>query len=102
MDRLTGSAPGILDRPEVEEGRPGVGGDGQWIVTVYDNDRNTFDEVIHILMVATRCGMEEARFETWEVHNFGRSIVHHSDQRECEQVAAVIAQIGIAVKVSQE
>jgi ATP-dependent Clp protease adapter protein ClpS len=102
MGRLNGSAPGTLDRPETEGALPEGSGRGEWIVTVFDNDFNTHDEVIHILMVATNCNVEEAQMETWEIHNLGRSVVHHSDQRECEQVAAVIAQIGIDVRVSQE
>jgi len=66
-----------------------------WIVTVYNNDHNNHEEVIHILMVATGCDQSEAQLETWEIHNLGHSVVHHAEQRECETVAAVIAQIGI-------
>ena len=41
------SAPGILDRP-IEDTREREG--YQWIVTVYDNDYNTYEEVMMILM----------------------------------------------------
>ena len=94
--------PGVLDRPEVEPAQPGTGGGHGWIVTVFDNQDNTFAEVIHILQVATGCSVQEATLETMEIHNYGKSVVHHADRAECEQVAAVIAQIGIAVTVSQE
>lgn len=73
-----------------------------WIVTVYNNDFNTYDEVIEILMVATGCSFEEAEIETWEVDHLGKSVVHYGVQDECESVADVIAQIGIEVKVSSE
>ncbi len=100
--RASASVPGVLDRPEIKSVETTGQGDQEWIVIVFDNDVNTIDEVIHILMVATGCDLQEAQIETWEVHNLGKSVVHHSDQRECEQVAAVIAQIGIEVRVSQE
>jgi ATP-dependent Clp protease adaptor protein ClpS len=93
------SGPGILHDPLIDGPGSGYGG---WIVTVYDNDFNTVDEVIHILIVATNCDAEEAQIETWEVHHLGKSVVHHADQQECEEVAAVIGQIGIRVEVSEE
>ncbi len=71
----------------------------EWIVIVFDNDANTFAEVIDILIEATGCTMEEASLETWEVHHLGRSVVHHGDQPECERVAAIIRRIGIEVGV---
>ena len=98
MGRLTASLPDVIGKPDTGQG----GGIGGWIVTVFDNDFNTHDEVTNILIVATGCDMEEAQMETWEVHNLGKSVVHHGDRQECEQAAAVIAQIGIEVQVSQE
>jgi ATP-dependent Clp protease adapter protein ClpS len=55
-----------------------------------------------ILMVATKCNFEEAQMETWEVHNLGKSVVHHGSQDECERVSIVIRQIGIKVEVLSE
>ncbi|RYG16097.1 hypothetical protein EON82_25435 [bacterium] len=92
------SAPGVLDRPDVGDTK----GSGGWIVTVYDNDHNTMDEVLVILIVATQCPVQEAEIETWEVHNLGRSVVHHGGQAECERVAETIRQIGIRVTVTEE
>jgi ATP-dependent Clp protease adaptor protein ClpS len=93
------SAPGNLDRPEIEEQDTSL---GQYIVTVYDNDYNTVEEVIVILMAATGCCMEEAEMETWEVHHLGQSVVHHGAEQECRQVAEIIGKIGIRVEVRQE
>jgi ATP-dependent Clp protease adapter protein ClpS len=70
----------------------------EWIVIVYDNDHNTFDQVTMILQKATGCTLEEAELETWEVHHLGRSIVHHADEVECTRVAGVIGTIGIQVE----
>ena len=73
-----------------------------YMVIVYDNDRNTVDEVIQILMEATACGIEEAVQETMEVHHLGKSVVHHSGKHECDFVAMVIRTIGIRVEVVEE
>jgi ATP-dependent Clp protease adapter protein ClpS len=89
----------ILPRPDLLENQGGTGED--WIVIVYDNDHNTFPEVISILQQATGCSLEEAQMETWEVHHLGRSIVHHGDEAECERAAGIIRTIGIRVAVEQ-
>lgn len=73
----------------------------EYIVIVFDNPVNTFDEVIRILQKATGCSLQEAEMETWEVHHTGRSVVHHGDQAECERAAGIIATIGIRVAVER-
>ena len=88
----------VLPRPEQLED---VDQTGEWMVIVFDNDFNTFDQVIGILQKATGCSLEEAQMETWEVHHLGRSIVHHADQEECQRVAAIIRTIGIQVAVEK-
>ena len=95
------SAPGVIEKPEVEELGPGSAGDS-WIVTVFNNEVNTWQEVIAILMVATGCPFEEAYIETWEIDQLGKSVVHHGEEDECQSVASVIAEIGIRVEVSSE
>jgi hypothetical protein len=87
--------------PELEDGL-GIGGTGGWVVTVYDNDFNTWDEVVGILVKATGCTIDEANMETWEVHNLGKSVVHHGGEGECKQAGDVIATIGIRVTVTRE
>lgn len=100
MERLS-SLPGTIERPDLLEDGPGTGGT-HWIVTVYDNDYNTVDQVIAILMLATSCPREEAVMETWEIHNLGRSVVHHGEEGECRRAGEVIARIGIRVEISAE
>ena len=95
MERLM-SAPSILEDHELHSV-----GDRSWMVTVYDNASNTYDEVISILMIATHCDFDEAWIETWEIDHLGKSVVHCSDREECETVCEVIAQIGIEVEVSE-
>lgn len=73
-----------------------------WIVVVYNNEHNTYDEVMMILMAATHCNEEEAYIETWEIDHLGKSVVHVAGQDECEKVASVIREIGIKVEVISE
>jgi len=73
-----------------------------YIVVVYDNDFNTFEQVVMILLVATSCTMEEAEIETWEVHHLGKSVVHSGGKQECERAASIIRRIGIRVEVVEE
>ena len=89
----------LVPEPDLEDGSGGTTGD--WVVIVYDNDHNTFEQVIEILQKATGCSLEEARMETWEVHHLGRSLVHHGDQPECERAAEIIRTIGIRVAVDK-
>lgn len=101
---IRGSGPraaGTVDLPEAFEVISGKG-DRDWIVTVFNNETNTYEEVITILIVATGCTFEEAYIETWEIDHLGRSVVHHGDESECQRVAEVIRTIGIHVEVTQE
>ncbi len=87
--------------PDILEQGPGTGGE-HFIVIVYNNNHNTWDEVVGVLMRATACSEKEAEIETWEVDNLGKSVVHHGEQEECERAAAVIRTIGIEVEVKEE
>jgi len=89
-------------RPQMDEETTERGGGEGWIVIVYDNDKNTWDEVMDVLQRATGCTAEEAYIETWEVDNLGKSVVHHGGQEECERAAGIIRSIGIRVEVVEE
>jgi len=83
---------------EIDDGESG----SEFIVIVYDNDHNTWEEVILILQKATGCTLEEAQIETWEVDNLGKSVVHHGSREECDRAAGIIRTIGIRVEVVEE
>jgi ATP-dependent Clp protease adapter protein ClpS len=72
------------------------------MVVIYNNDYNSFDEVIEILMRATRCDAQEAGIEAWEAHTFGKAPVHFGGRQECDQAALVISSIGIETEVAPE
>src|SRR5437016_11806023 len=94
------SQAGTIVLPEIEESGPGIGGGG-FVVIVYNNDYNTFEQVEGILIKATGCSQQEAEIETWEVHNLGKSVVHHGSSEECEKVASAIRTIGIRTEVRE-
>jgi ATP-dependent Clp protease adaptor protein ClpS len=68
-------------------------------VTVFNNDSNTYEEVIVVLQAATGCTAEEAYIEAWEIDHFGACVVHRADEAECGQAADIIRTIGIRVEV---
>lgn len=88
--------------PDQEEEIDNTGMGSGFIVIVYDNDYNTWDEVTMILQKATGCTLEEAEIETWEVDNLGKSVVHHGSKEECQRAAGIIRTIGIRVEVVEE
>lgn len=98
---IKAAAPGTLIKslPELLEEGPGS---GRWIVTVFNNDTNTYEEVMMILMKATGCDIDEAWEETWEIDNLGSSVVHHGGEEECNEAAEIIRTIGIHVEVTEE
>lgn len=91
-----------LLEPNIEEaGSQGKGG-ARWMVVIYNNETNTVDEVVEILMQATGCDEEEAHIEMWEAHHLGKSSVHFAARTECEDIASVIASIGVRAEVTPE
>lgn len=87
---------------EPRPGGPEAGASGRWMALIYNNDRNTLDEVIVTIVQATGCTVEEAATEAWEAHHFGKAPVHFATREECERVAAAIAVIGVRTEVTPE
>jgi len=95
------AGPATIEAPELTE-HISEQAEKDWIVTVFNNDHNTYEEVIAVLMLATGCTFEEAYMEAWEVDHLGRSVVHYGGEKDCRQAADIIAKIGIRVEVSRE
>ncbi|MBS1700538.1 MAG: ATP-dependent Clp protease adaptor ClpS [Armatimonadetes bacterium] len=100
MGRLILNSTETIERPDLA-GNESVENES-WMVIVYNNEFNTYEEVVMILLVATHCTLEEAEIETWEIDHLGKSNVHFADKEECETVARIIRQIGIEVEVKAE
>lgn len=87
--------------PELSAGGPDTGGN-RWMVTIFNNDTNSADEVVDVLMRATGCDLMEASIEMWEAHHLGKSHVHFADKGTCTEVAQVISEIGVRTEVEPE
>jgi len=74
----------------------------RWMVVIFNNDSNTFEEVISVLMLATGCDIQEAYIETWETHTYGKTAVHFGAREECQEAAEIIARIGVKTEVCLE
>ena len=74
----------------------------RWMVVIYNNSHNTFDDVIYILIKATSCSLEEAYIETWEAHHYGKACVHFAEEAECTHTACMISAIGVRTEVCKE
>lgn len=95
------AAAGVIEAPVREEQELQLQTAG-WIVTVFDNDENTYEQVMAILMIATSCTAEEAYMEAWEIDHLGKSVVHYACEKECREAAEIISKIGIKASVSAE
>lgn len=75
---------------------------GRYAAIIFNNETNSFDEVIDAIMIATSCGLDEARIETWEAHTYGQAAVHFDSEAECMRVASMISTIGVRTEVRRE
>ena len=91
-----------VDLPEQKDKIRKLQGGSGFIVIVYDNNKNTWDEVTAILQKATACTKQQAEIETWEIDRLGKSVVHHGGKEECSRAAGIIRTIGIRVEVVEE
>ena len=74
----------------------------RWMVVIYNNETNTMEEVLSILMEATGCSSDEAYIETWEAHTYGKASVHFDSREECSRVSVLIQRIGVRTDVAPE
>lgn len=82
-------------------GSPDVG-TGRWMVVIFNNDQNSMEDVIEVLIRATGCEFQEAYMEMWEAHHFGKAPCHFSSKIDCEEAAVIISAIGVKTEVSPE
>ena len=86
--------------PEIQD--PLANGTNRWKVTIYDNNHNTPQEVLAVLILSTGCDLQEAEIEIWEAENYGKAAVHFAPREECVTVASVIGKIGVHAEVGPE
>jgi len=83
-------------RPEEDIGT----GLGQpWMVILFNDDYHAFDEVIAQVRKATGCSPGEAFQITYAAHTNGQAVAYVGDKPRCEQVAEVLREIDLHVKL---
>lgn len=87
-------APSVLDAH--------TGYRGGFVTVIFNNDTNTFEEVIEAITLATGCTLEEAYIETWEAHTYGKASIHFATQTACCAVASIVSNIGVKTEVRPE
>jgi len=77
-------------------------GTGRWMVVIYNNDYNSREDVVEILMKATGCPLDEAYMEMWEAETYGKAPVHFAVRTVCREVSNALATIGLVSEVLPE
>jgi len=62
-------------------------------VILFNDDWNTFEEVIAQIIKATKCSFIEARDKTFEVHVNGKAIVYSGEMSDCLRVSGILEEI---------
>lgn len=73
-----------------------------YLVTVFNNDYNTFEEVIFIIQKAIHCSHEVAEHIAWEIHNKGQADVMIAPYVPALKAARLIRTIGLKVTIQKE
>jgi ATP-dependent Clp protease adaptor protein ClpS len=89
-------------QPEADQNSASKLVESRYRVIIFNNDFNGVDEVVSILMHATKCDVEEAMIETWEAHHYGKANVHFASREICSDMAEIISSIGVATDVQPE
>ena len=72
-------------------------------VVVHNNETNTFDEVIAVLVKAVPgCTVEQAIGYTYEIHFTGAAVVYVGDVEAAQDCARTIRSIGLKVTVEPD
>ena len=72
------------------------------MAVIYNNDYNSLDEVVSVVMSSTNCSFEEAAIEVWEAHHYGKVPVHFDSEETCHRIAREIMRIGVVTEVLPE
>jgi hypothetical protein len=91
-----------MDQVVLEPSGIDAGLGSRWMVVILNNETNSMDEVIAVLVAATGCTIEEAAIEAWEAHTYGKASVHFASKPDCAVAASIIESIGVATNVVPE
>lgn len=96
LDQPTPAPPetAVAEQEEVQERV-----DTPWRVILFNDEIHTFDEVIHQVMKATGCPLEQARKHAWTVHTEGKDRVYEGSFEECFRVQGVLSEIQLVTQI---
>lgn len=66
---------------------------------LYNDDFHAFEDVVHIVRLATGKSFMDAYAITLEAHNNGRAICYSGEKKDCEKVAETLRGAGLIVEV---
>lgn len=92
--------PTTIERPILDDS-PSQAAD-RWQLIAFNNETNTYLEVIVVIMLATGCSESEAYDTTWEIDHFGQAVVMTNSQSECRRAGEIVSSIGIRVEINPE
>ena len=66
---------------------------------LYNDDFHVFEDVVHMVGLATGKSFIDAYVITLEAHNNGRAICYSGEKKDCEKVAETLRGAGLIVEV---
>jgi len=67
---------------------------------LYNDDFHNFEDVVHVVRLATGKSLQDSYTITLEAHNNGKAICFSGDMRDCRKVAKVLLNAGLVVEVA--
>ncbi len=72
---------------------------GSWQVILYNDNFNSYDNVVLWLQKSTGCSQDRANDITMTAHKNGRAVCYGGDKEKCQQVASYLRGKGLQVEV---
>ncbi len=72
---------------------------GAWQVVLYNDNYNSYDNVVLWLQKSTGCSLDKAGDITRVAHSTGRAVCFGGDKQKCQEVAAYLRGKGLQVEV---
>ena len=66
---------------------------------LYNDDFHAFEDVVHMVKLATGKSIMDAYAITLEAHNSGRAVCYSGEKKDCEKVAETLRNAGLIVEV---
>lgn len=66
---------------------------------LYNDDYHVFEDVVHMVRVATGKSIMDAYAITLEAHNNDRAVCYSGEKKDCEKVAQTLRNAGLIVEV---